>query len=394
MNTTRRTIGLDVHPDLFTAAILLGSDAATARVERVFDKLSISQLESWAKKHAQPSDDLIIEASGNTFHVAERLKALGFKVVVLESFQTSKLQKSYCVNDKISAVQIARAWLSGLAKAVWQPDARTRERREVFAAHRKTVKRTTQMRSRIRAFLNQHGVRIKHSISPKWQQQILVAAPWTPLQEHTLRSYLEELRHAEEQRKGWHGLIAREVLADPQLLQLTRLLGIRDLTAFALGAVIGTISRFSGPKKLVAYAGLNPSLEQSGNSSREGGLTGHGRGDLRAMLVQGAQAILRGHTHPFSRWGRKLALRRGIKVAVIAVARKLLVAVWYLLNGKYCALEEIKPNLSLKLRTIAKATPLHGALSPAETRALLAFISKRLLSERPSPTCSQPPAAV
>jgi len=57
------------------------------------------------------------------------------------------------VNDKTSAVQIARAWLSGLAKVVWQPDPRTRERREVFLAHRKGVKRTTQMRARIRAFL-------------------------------------------------------------------------------------------------------------------------------------------------------------------------------------------------------------------------------------------------
>jgi transposase len=250
------------------------------------------------------------------------------------------------------------------------------------------------MRSRIRAFLNQHGVRVRHSISPKWAQHILAAARWTPLQEHTLRSYLEELRHAEEQRKGWHGLIAQEVLTDPKLLQLTRLLGIRDLTAFALGAVIGTITRFSSPKKLVAYTGLNPSLEQSGNSSREGGLTGHGRGDLRAMLVQGAKAILRGHTHPYSRWGRKLALRRGIKVAVIAVARKLLVAVWYLLNGKYCALEEIEPKLFTKLRTIAKATPKYSALTRKEASAMLDFVCERLLSVLRALACSQPPAAV
>ena len=94
---TRRTLGLDVHPDLFTAAILLGQDAATARVEKLFDKLPIAQLESWAKKRALPSDDLVIEASGNTFHVAQRLQALGLKVVVLESFQTSQIQKNYCV---------------------------------------------------------------------------------------------------------------------------------------------------------------------------------------------------------------------------------------------------------------------------------------------------------
>src|SRR5882757_837696 len=97
---TMRTIGLDVHPDLFTAAILSGSDPATARVEKLFDKLSIGQLESWAKKQARVSDTLVIEASGNTFHVAECLQKLGLKVVVLESFQTSQIQKHYCVNDK------------------------------------------------------------------------------------------------------------------------------------------------------------------------------------------------------------------------------------------------------------------------------------------------------
>jgi len=373
-------MGLDVHPDLFTAAILSGSDPATARVEKLFDKLSIGQLESWAKKQARASDTLVIEASGNTFHVAERLQKLGLKVVVLESFQTSQIQKHYCVNDKTSAVQIARAWLSGLAKVVWQPDPRTRERREVFLAHRKVVKRTTQMRARIRAFLNQHGVRVKPALSPKSLDQVLALASWSRLQEHTLRTYFEELRHAEAQRKNWHGLIAQEVLQDPKLLQLTRLLGVRDLTAFALGAVIGDIARFAGPKKLVAYAGLNPSLQQSGNSSHQGGLAGHGRSDLRAMLVQGAQAILRGRIHPLSRWGRKLALRRGLKVAVIAVARKLLVAVWYLLNGKSCPLEEITPKLHLKLRSIALQTPLFGVLSPGEARLLLDFVSRRLLA--------------
>lgn len=380
----RRTIGLDVHPDLFTAAILLGNDPAQAKRENLFDKVPIGQLVAWARKYARADDTLVIEASGNTFHVAEQLQKLGLRVVVLESFQASQIQKHYCVNDKISAVQIARAWLSGLAKVVWQPDALTRERREVFLAHRKVVKRTTQMRARIRAYLNQHGVRVRQSLSPGSMEQVLKLSAWTPLQEQTLRSFFEELRHAEQQRQRWHQLIAQEVLKDPKLLQMTRLLGVRDLTAFALGAVIGDIGRFAGPKKLVAYAGLNPSLQQSGNSSYAGGLSGHGRCDLRAMLVQGAQAILRGRSHPLSRWGRKIAIRKGLKIAVIAVARKLLVAVWYLLNGKWCPLEEIPANLAAKLRTIANATSFAEALTAREIRHLLSFVSARLLQSPPT----------
>jgi len=44
---------------------------------------------------------------------------------------------------------------------------------------------------------------------------------------------LWDLRHADEQRAHWRSLIAQEVLADPQLLEIIRLCGVRDLVAFA-----------------------------------------------------------------------------------------------------------------------------------------------------------------
>jgi hypothetical protein len=60
-----------------------------------------------------------------------------------------------------SAVRIGKAYLAGRAKIVWVPDLKTQERRDWFHAHRKAVKRTTQMRNHIHSFVSHNGVRLK-----------------------------------------------------------------------------------------------------------------------------------------------------------------------------------------------------------------------------------------
>ena len=63
-----RVIGFDAHPDSFTAAILRGPTPAAAVVEKVFNKLPMAQLPSWAQKHTTAQDMIVLEASGNSFH--------------------------------------------------------------------------------------------------------------------------------------------------------------------------------------------------------------------------------------------------------------------------------------------------------------------------------------
>jgi hypothetical protein len=170
-----------------------------------------------------------------------------------------------------------------------------------------------------------------------------------------------ELRHADQQRRHWRSLIAQEVLTDPQLLSLTRLCGVREMVAFALGAIIGDIHRFANPKKLVKYIGLNPAFDDSGATPWSGGIGGHGRRDLRSLLVEGAQAILRSANHPLAHWGKKLLRRRGaINLAVAAIARKLAVAAWYLLNGQWTPVEDIDERLALKVSKIITSVGANG----------------------------------
>src|SRR5437762_6703416 len=130
MQCVERVIGLDSHPDSFTAAILRGSTPAAAVVERTFNKVPLCQLQSWAKKNTTAQDLLVLEASGNSFQVVRVLAALGRPAKVLESCHLGKLKEAHANNDKISAVRIGKAYLAGTAKEVWVPDARTQERRD------------------------------------------------------------------------------------------------------------------------------------------------------------------------------------------------------------------------------------------------------------------------
>ena len=352
-----RVIGLDAHPDSFTAAIVRGPTPAAAVVEKVFNQVPISRLPSWAQKHLTAEDLVLLEASGNSFQIVRRLAAVGRQARVLESCQLGQLKEAHANNDKISAVRIGKAYLAGTAKAVWVPDARTQERRDWFHAHRKAVKRTTQMRNRLRSYLSDNGVRLHRgtrltdpaSLSPVLRK----AQDWTLRQWRVLEGFLLELQHAEQQRQHWRQLIAQEVLDDPQLLSLVRLCGVREMVAFALGAFIGDIERFAEPRKLVKYIGLNPAFDDSGAGHWQGGIGGHGRKDLRCLLIEAAQAILRCGQTATARWGRKLLGRKGsVNLAVAAVARKLAVAVWYLMKGRWSAVEEVEAPLAQKISKI------------------------------------------
>lgn len=133
----RRIIGVDMHPEVFTAAALCGGEAATARVEWVHHRVAGRQLEHWVKRHVRPADLLVLEASGNSVETIERIERAGGHALILESQKAGQIGKTYCKTDKVDAVKLARIYLSGLATVVWKPDEATRARREIFQRHQR-----------------------------------------------------------------------------------------------------------------------------------------------------------------------------------------------------------------------------------------------------------------
>ncbi|MGA9608982.1 MAG: transposase [Rouxiella badensis] len=268
-----RVIGLDVHPDSFAAAILAGRDPATAQVVSSSTKVELKQLEQWARRHASKEDVLVLEASGNAFAVAQRLRELNLKAQILDSHQAGKVGKVYCANDRVDAVKVARIYLSGLSAVVWQPDAQTLERRELFSAYQAVVKESTRLQQQLKSMLNEHCLRLPAGFRlchPSALQRLLRFKEWTPVQALLLEQLHSGLLAARARRSKLRQFMAKEALsAQSGLLRLARLCGISLVTMYGLSAAIGDITRFSHSRKLVAYLGLNPSVCESGKFEGE-----------------------------------------------------------------------------------------------------------------------------
>jgi len=111
---------------------------------------------------------------------------------------------------------------------------------------------------------------------------------------------------------------------------------------------------------------------------KEGGtaLKRHGKGPLRALLVQSAKKLLQ-VDNPLQKWGVAVAARRGRNKAAVAVARKLCVAIWHLLMGHPIGALEPRPRLALKLGKLATELGLRE-IKAQGYKSKTAFIERKL----------------
>jgi len=108
--------------------------------------------------------------------------------------------------------------------------------------------------------------------------------------------------------------------------------GVSLVSAATFVAVAGDIGRFSSPKKLVGYLGLDPKVRQSGEApARHGRISKQGSAAARHMLCEAAWIVVRSPGPLRAFYGRVRA-RRGAQIALVATARKLCVLFWHLLT--------------------------------------------------------------
>lgn len=384
-----RVVGLDCHPDTFTAAVFVGTTPHDARKLACRADLSLDAFLEWARREFTREDLFLMEAGSNSFEIHRRLLAMGLRAVVLESAYVGKHAKNYVDNDKMAAARIALVYFAGNAPCVWVPDATTRERRELLHLYNNAVTAHTASVNSLKGYLNQFTIRTgKRGLSqPKTREWILRQREWTPLQSEILNEEFATLDQQAARRKRCLQLIAREISTEPLMLRCMKVLGIGLVNAFALMAAIGEIGRFDNPAKLVAYAGLNPGRRESGRSkSIKVGVGKRGRCDIRHLLMQGAHAVLRmGRDTALGKWGWKLFARKGHRnVAVAAVARKLLVQVWHVLSGNPPEVMEPNKSLNLKLKrlTVVLGKKLRAELGLPKTIDDCVIHFQTLLTER------------
>jgi len=116
---------------------------------------------------------------------------------------------------------------------------------------------------------------------------------------------------------------------DETIVRLATTPGVAKIVAATFASVIDDAGRFRNAHQVESYLGLVPSESSTGGRRRLGAITKQGNIHARSMLVQAAWCIyrLRGED-PLKRWARDLGKRRGNRIAIVALARRLAGVLW------------------------------------------------------------------
>jgi transposase len=238
------------------------------------------------------------------------------------------------MNDKIAASILAKLLAKGLLVGIWVPPQEVRELRGLVAQRKKMTRLATQAKNRLHAVLQRHHLKPPAGnpfakANNNWWQALTLGK----LEKMNMQSDLETLQFAEHQEARLEEEMTMIAAEDEKTGRLIHITGFGVITAVTVLAAIGDIARFMEPKKLVGYAGLGARVHDSGLTTRTGKITKAGRRDLRVALVEAAHIAANNHPH----WKAELARlqpRLGYNKAIVAIARKLLLTVWYVLQGK------------------------------------------------------------
>ena len=325
-----RYVGMDLHKDYAVVAAVDRDQQEMLPPHRV----EMDQLGEWAAGHLTAQDEIALEATTNAWPVVDLLRSQVGVVRVANPSQTKLIAQARIKNDKVDALALAHLLAARFLPEVWVPQQLVRDQR-ALAAQRQTLQaQCTRVKNRLHGLLRRHNLRCP-------QNSLFSAAGLAWLDEQNLpdvddlqvRHLVSQLTFLQDQFDETDRHIAREASRDPRVPHLMQLTGIGYFAAFAILSAIGNVDRFETPGQFASYAGLVPGLHQSGNHSYNKPITKQGRSMLRWLMVEVAWSAVRWDDHWRNVYDR-IARRRGPNIAIVAVARKLLVVIWHMLTDQ------------------------------------------------------------
>jgi transposase len=323
-----RFVGLDVHKHYLIAV------AVDAELNQVWgpQRVQLSNLDNWMLQCLTRQDAVALEMTTNAFHLYDDLTPHVASVTVVHPPHVALITRAQVMTDKIAALTLARLLAVGLLPPVWVPPQAVRDQRALVAGRSKMVRLSTQAKNRLHAVLQRHHVTPPDSdLFAAAQRDWWLNLPVTPNERVRIQSDLDTLTFAQTQIGLFEETFVTEAAQDDRMTLLIQLPGISLVTARALLATIGDIRRFPTAEHLVGYAGLGGRVHDSGLTHRTGSITKAGRRDIRTPMVEAAHTASNTHPH----WKAELARlepRLGHNKTIVAIARKLLVAVWHVLT--------------------------------------------------------------
>jgi transposase len=323
------TIGLDLHKRESQLCIL------TTDGEMIERRIATTRERFTAVLGGGPRARVLLEASTESEWVARYLESLGHDVVVADpGFAPMYATRSRRVKtDKRDARALCEACRLGAYRAIHRVSDAQRHVRAELAVRDAVVRTRTRYVALIKAAVRREGLRLTQG-DPERTTAKLTAVP---LAEETRRelaplvALLEPLNVAIADADHRLAALARES-APARLLQTMPMIG--PVTALGFVAALDDITRFTGAHQVEAYLGLVPSERSSGEQQHRGRITKRGDTRTRWLLVEAAWRIRRSKDPalaPLNAWADRIATRRGKRIAIVALARRLagiLSAMW------------------------------------------------------------------
>lgn len=354
-------VGLDVHAESITAAILEGDSQQPEIITMSSDLMKVRRL--FRRLAEKAPVRACYEASGAGFVLQRVLTRDGFHCDVIAPSLIPRKLGDHRKTDRLDAIMLARLYRSGHLTPVHVPDEDQEALRRLLRLRTTYQLYCKATKHRISGILRNHGFTFIEGKSTWTKKHRLWLAKTRntlagPLQS-ALTIELEHLEYLETQRQALDTELERFATSEPyrqKVEALCCLRGVKVLTALTLLCEIDDIRRFSSPRKLMAYFGLVPSEHSSGQREHRGPITKAGNIHVRRLLVEAAWnnryraaaelvlnrrrqgqppavvAIALKAQHRLYKKFIRLDQRKHRHVAVVAAARELCGFVWAILN--------------------------------------------------------------
>ena len=229
--------------------------------------------------------------------------------------------------DRNDARGIAQMMRVNLFRPVHVKTLASQKRRALLTARKLLQEKAIAIENDMRGLLRNFGLKVGVASAVMFEQRIRELVEGMPELGELMEVLLDARRKLREQFSKLHRKLLSIVREDEVCRRLMSVPGVGAVSALAFRATIDVPSRFRNSKAVGAVLGLTPAQHQSGESNRTGRISLCGDAMMRTLLYEGAQSILTRSVKWswLKAWAMKIAKNRGLKRAIVALARRLAV---------------------------------------------------------------------
>lgn len=336
-------VGIDLHKELIQVCVL------DARGEKVKEQ----RFAGGTREQGQGVVDVLgewkdggryaVEAIGMNRWLVNAMRQEKMDVVVVDAVKLN-LRMLGKKTDRRDAYEIARRlWLGDIDRnaKTYYPDEEQYGCRKVLRTRHKLVQVRQQLVNQVRGLLNAYRVAApKGELTSKknlvWLAQVELGGE---ILTECVRNLGQALRAVQASIDALTLRIKKEASKDGVSGLHENLEGVGPQTALTLVHELGDVKRFTNTRAVASYAGLAPRVANSADKAHHGKITKRGNSEIRWILSEWAVRLLT-RNRLVQRWAAPLLRRMHKNKVRIALARRLLIGVYYLLrNGVAFSLE-------------------------------------------------------